>query len=149
MPSTHKGVALPLRPLTTAACPESSHDHLVELNALLTPFSHTRSRSRDVDCATWLVPSKVSWQHRPRRARTGGQPHARVWGWTRARAPRAGRHVAAHPHPDRDPAPHSGDSGDESFCSFFFLMYHNEQETYVMKYFQRSIFNYHLQSTQL
>lgn len=32
---------------------------------------------------------------------------------------------------------------------FFFLMYHNEQETYVMKYFQRSIFNYHLQSTQL
>lgn len=29
----------------------------------------------------------------------------------------------------------------------FFLMYHNEQETYLMKYFQRSIFNYHLQST--
>lgn len=28
-----------------------------------------------------------------------------------------------------------------------FLMYHNEQETYLMKYFQRSIFNYHLQST--
>lgn len=31
-------------------------------------------------------------------------------------------------------------------CSYF-LMYHNEQETYLMKYFQRSIFNYHLQST--
>lgn len=33
------------------------------------------------------------------------------------------------------------------FMLILFLMYHNEQETYLMKYFQRSIFNYHLQST--
>lgn len=58
---------------------------------------------------------------------------------------------AAHP-PDADPAPHKRGHWRRELLLiffFFFLMYHNEQETYVMKYFQRSIFNYHLQSTQL
>lgn len=64
----------------------------------------------------------------------------------RAEPSRAARHA---PTPTQTLHRTSGDIGDESFCSFFFLMYHNEQETYVMKYFQRSIFNYHLQSTQL
>lgn len=39
-----------------------------------------------------------------------------------------------HP-PDTDPAPHTRDIETGAFAHFFFffLMYHNEQETYVMK----------------
>jgi hypothetical protein len=40
-----------------------------------------------------------------------------------------------------------GGTQSNAFYAHTFLMYHNEQETYLMKYFQRSIFNYHLQST--
>lgn len=47
----------------------------------------------------------------------------------------------------RDPCIHHTLAQQRQELWLIFLMYHNEQETYLMKYFQRSIFNYHLQST--
>lgn len=153
----HQGIALSLEPFTTAPRPESFCSHFIKLNALTMSFSHTKHPKAAVQTA--LLGSSLPLEQEFTASAQALSPEVGRDADTRVRArgsaavptcagwPTLGQCVCpaepchampchAMPHgthpPNTDPAPHTRDIETRAFAHFF-LMYHNEQETYVMK----------------